>query len=261
MMRYIHASRPAVWRGFQPITTPELDLTSETAWQQVFDDDALLSIAVTPDGLADSIVTVQGSDRVFALPCVERMNVTEFLRRLKASETSSDDVVYLQSQDGNVYRREGAGGDEELARLQPHVVSEVPCLSSALGSSPDAVNVWVGSSRSVTSFHRDPYENAYYVASGRKIFRLLSPAEGYALDIGWWKTASWRRRDGAWQLDRETYRDMPLVPWTTYDPSRDGSLKPLTIIVEEGETLYLPAGWWHHVSQEPGDSGLCVAIN
>lgn len=230
----------------------------------MFGDDAALSIAVTPDGLADSIVTEKSEEPVFALPHVQRLDVTTFLRRLRASEDrneKSDSVVYLQSQDGNVYRREGEG-EEELARLQAHVVPDVPCLSEALGDRPDAVNVWLGSSRSVTSLHRDPYENAYCVVSGRKIFRLLSPAQGYALEIGWWKTASWRRREGVWELDRETYQNAPLVPWTTYDPAGERTaIQPLEVVVEEGETLYLPAGWWHHVSQEPGDQGLCVAVN
>jgi quercetin dioxygenase-like cupin family protein len=35
----------------------------------------------------------------------------------------------------------------------------------------------------------------------------------------------------------------------------------MTIVVNAGEWLYLPAGWWHDVRQEEGDEGLCVAVN
>lgn len=31
--------------------------------------------------------------------------------------------------------------------------------------------------------------------------------------------------------------------------------------LEEGDTLYLPADWWHKVEQEEGEGGLAVAVN
>ena len=44
-------------------------------------------------------------------------------------------------------------------------------------------------------------------------------------------------------------------------PELPGSLPdtahPIVIDVKAGETLYLPAGWWHHVRQ----SGLSIALN
>ena len=41
---------------------------------------------------------------------------------------------------------------------------------------------------------------------------------------------------------------------------------PLTVTVSEGEILYLPAGWFHHVSQEcgvwdDGEIAPCIAVN
>jgi len=33
--------------------------------------------------------------------------------------------------------------------------------------------------------------------------------------------------------------------------------RPYSITLRAGETLYLPAGWWHHVTQE----GLTIALN
>jgi len=37
--------------------------------------------------------------------------------------------------------------------------------------------------------------------------------------------------------------------------------KAVEVEVKAGETLYLPAGWWHRVSQSPGEGGLAVAVN
>jgi len=55
---------------------------------------------------------------------------------------------------------------------------------------------------------------------------------------------------------------MPSVRWSSIlHPERPRSLPdtahPIIIRVEAGETLYLPAGWWHHVRQ----SGLTIALN
>jgi jumonji domain-containing protein 7 len=64
---------------------------------------------------------------------------------------------------------------------------------------PDAVNLWIGDSRSVTSIHSgesdnsfarfvngpsapDPYENIYCVIRGKKIFTLFPPSEGWLLE-------------------------------------------------------------------------------
>jgi len=69
-----------------------------------------------------------------------------------------------------------------------------------LGLPPDAVNLWIGDSRSVTSVHSgenkkkpyktqvngpfvsDPYENVYCVMRGKKIFTLFPPSESWLLE-------------------------------------------------------------------------------
>lgn len=70
--------------------------------------------------------------------------------------------------------------------------------------------------------------------------------------------------------------DLPPTPWIPIDPTEPASsprnrpfgqrfsraLPPLTVEVHEGETLYLPAGWFHHVAQRANtNSGLCVCVN
>jgi jumonji domain-containing protein 7 len=62
---------------------------------------------------------------------------------------------------------------------------------------PDAVNLWIGDDKSVTTIHsgeylspsrnhimtmfEDPYENIYQVIRGRKLFTLLPPTDSWAL--------------------------------------------------------------------------------
>jgi hypothetical protein len=71
------------------------------------------------------------------------------------------DVCYLQSQNGNLYSCNhftSAGTEDncELANLRGDVPAEIPWCSEALGRHPDAVNLWIGDSRSVTSIHSGP---------------------------------------------------------------------------------------------------------
>ena len=54
----------------------------------------------------------------------------------------------------------------------------------------------------------------------------------------------------------------PPVRWSSVtDPAAPGSIPPdahpITITVNAGESLYLPAGWWHYVRQ----TGVTIAVN
>lgn len=50
------------------------------------------------------------------------------------------------------------------------------------------------------------------------------------------------------------------VPWVEalHPPSEAVAIE---VEVQAGQTLYLPSGWWHRVSQSPGEGGLAVAVN
>lgn len=80
--------------------------------------------------------------------------------------------------------------------------------------------------------------------------------------------------------------DPNLVSWASIDPMSVSShpsqtsstgttreeedlvryARPIHVELNEGESLYLPSGWWHHVSQssltrDGEDRGACIAIN
>jgi jumonji domain-containing protein 7 len=50
------------------------------------------------------------------------------------------------------------------------------------------------------------------------------------------------------------------VPWveSTIYPK---PIEPIIITLNKGETLFLPAGWWHAVDQKEGPGGAAVAVN
>ena len=65
----------------------------------------------------------------------------------------------------------------ELACLQQLFPKSFPWAEDAFGTGPpDAINLWIGNEYSISSMHKDHYENLFYVCSGEKMFTLCPPA-------------------------------------------------------------------------------------
>ncbi|CEQ40537.1 SPOSA6832_02173, partial [Sporobolomyces salmonicolor] len=138
----------------------------------------------------------------------------------------------------------------------------------------------------------DPYENLYLVLRGSKTFTLLPPSEAYCVHERLYPHAAYAYADadsppspadapapdgpaseprgasrGAFSLVRTT--PARLVPWIALDPTtpaareeaaaagegaypRYALARPMTVTLEAGDVLYLPALWYHHVTQVPG---------
>jgi len=154
---------------------------------------------------------------------------------------------------------DNSGGQElepsEFEPLRADVPSEISWCSQAFGRTPDAVNLWIGNSSSVTSIHSDPYENIYTVIRGTKHFTLLPPTEGWCLRERMYPHATYTRPSPTSTL---TLTPSPAtaspIRWSSItNPHLPDTLPPeahpIHISLEAGETLYLPAGWWHHVRQ------------
>eukprot|EP00906_Rhabdomonas_costata_P007328 RCo010509 len=71
---------------------------------------------------------------------------------------------------------------EEYQQLKEDVPSGLmEWGSEVFGVSPDAVNFWLGGGSSVSSTHKDHYENLYAVVVGCKHFTLLPPWDRHLL--------------------------------------------------------------------------------
>ncbi|KAL4434322.1 hypothetical protein ABPG75_000763 [Micractinium tetrahymenae] len=137
----------------------------------------------------------------FALPHQVKMPLRDFLALLRSSRQKpaggsdsaaglaggkgcSGVVPYLQYQNSS------------LTAEVPQLLGDVDLLLSwatqAFGGLPEAVNLWIGDERSVTSWHSDPFENIYAVVAGSKTFTLMPPADLYRMRLKQYSQATYR---------------------------------------------------------------------
>ncbi|KAH9943270.1 Clavaminate synthase-like protein [Epithele typhae] len=281
--RLVRIARPVLIKGMASILALSAILPVDAdgpekwspEWISQVMGDRPISVAVTPNGWgprADAVTRGPDGRLYFAEPHTELMPTRTFLDALSSEwnppEGALDGIHYLQSQNGNIFtsRYFAMSGEEDPSEFEPlreHVPSEIPWCSDALDRSPDAVNLWIGDEKSVTSIHSDPYENIYTVVRGAKHFTLLPPTEGWCMKERRYPHATYQRVPGTSKLELvPSDPATALVRWSSVaDPTDTAALPPdahpIHITVQAGETLYLPGGWWHYVRQE----GFTVAVN
>ena len=258
-----------------------------------------VTVAVTPNGQADAVCDVSvAHDRAyckkcFMLPCQRDVPFTEFMDHAAHGSTAShadckdtqqecmgsghsqpstdrlgtsSEVMYLQQQDNNLRT--------SFPELVHEVEEELQWASEAFGAGPEAVNLWIGNDRSVTSFHKDHYENLYAVVAGEKVFTLLPPSDSYRMQLQKFPVATYQ--DTSHGLQAVLEPDSTVL-WSPIEDLTDGSApatqqqcplyadpelpEPLRVIVRPGELLFLPSLWWHQVEQRAGKDGLVIAVN
>ncbi|GAX20755.1 hypothetical protein FisN_7Hh066 [Fistulifera solaris] len=135
---------------------------------------------------------------------------------------------------------------------------------------PQAVNLWMGNECSVSSMHKDHYENLFYVASGEKVFTLCPPADAPFLYEQECESGQflWDADRQEWMVqleedanDNYSVGDPQRTRWIAADITMKHNDKyleafpllkythPVEVKVKEGELLYLPALWFHRVTQ------------
>lgn len=264
-MRYVARNTPFVARGAAS------SWKAVRTWSAPFLRNALAShtvnVAVTPWGNADAPTPGPSGASVFAKPWEEEQPFPVFLdyviKQEKGGLDAAAEVRYAQTQNDNLR--------QEYSALYSHVQRDIPFARIALQRPPEAVNLWIGNSRSVTAMHRDNYENIYVQILGRKHFVLFPPLCQPCVNEQLLQPYTYRRSEDGARLDL-TPDDVPeeeAVPFATWDPDRpeenttaySSLAQPMRVTLNPGDMLYLPAMWYHKVSQSCLEDGICVAVN
>ena len=272
-MRYVARNRPFIVRNGAK------DFKARTRWNAEYLKKVMqgqnVNVALTPHGNADSVVTLSERDdyQLFVKPYETEEPFEDVLVRIQQQEQEEGyegPTAYAQTQNDNLRN--------EYSTLFADVPKSIPFARIALEQEPDAINFWLGNSHSTTALHKDNYENIYVQILGQKHFVLVPPVEAPCVNERSIVVATYRPRDDT-SKDSTQLRKSDLViaiddpdqriPFATWDPDlpnpRYGLYsqysRPLRVTLEEGDMLYLPALWYHKVSQSCSDEGICCAVN
>ncbi|KAF9624287.1 hypothetical protein IFM89_009195 [Coptis chinensis] len=225
-----------------------------------------ISLHLTPNGLADSVIPYSNNTLCFASAHVEKIPFPNAIKKIISTDLSY--VAYAQEQN-DCFRT-------EYSALSGDVESDISWASEALGCLPEAVNLWIGNHKSQTSFHKDHYENLYVVISGEKHFTLLPPTDFHRLYIESYPAAQYHFHKDSGEFSLELEEPVRYVPWCSVNPyplpetKAEEMLKfplyfngpkPFECTVKAGDILYLPSMWFHHVRQTLDSEGRTISVN
>ncbi|KAM3422946.1 hypothetical protein BST61_g429 [Cercospora zeina] len=265
-MRHVARNRPFVVR--KAATSWRAVRLWDASYLREVMGDAAVNVATTPKGNADGLVEDRHGNLILVEPYEKKEAFGDFLRYVQAEmhlaeqERSNRNVKYAQTQNDNLRA--------EYSALFADVPDSIAFASAALDAEPDAVNFWLGNERSVTALHKDNYENVYVQVRGQKHFVLLPPIEMPCVNEVPIQFARYQPSDGdESRLEPQVYEQNEPVPTPIWDPDEPDarasqyskSSKPMRVTLEEGDMMYLPAMWYHKVSQSPGEEGFSCSVN
>lgn len=148
---------------------------------------------------------------------------------------------------------------------QCHIFDLPPTLSSDFLPAPRlvtetgkndvyATNLWIGSPPTYTPLHKDPNPNLFVQLAGLKRVRILGPGDGMGVFMhvrnqiassngGGGGGASIRGEEMMMGAERGVLED---VVWGNHsETASDKSIVGYDVLLERGDVLFIPKGWWH----------------
>ncbi|GAB7363992.1 hypothetical protein MBLNU230_g4552t1 [Neophaeotheca triangularis] len=275
-MRYVAKNRPFIVRR------AAADWPAVQDWNAAHLLETLgshpVNVSITPHGNADAIVPnpPDNNGAIFVEPHEETEPFDQFLSyvqnqaRQPPASPDRGNVKYAQTQNDNLR--------DEYSSLFTSVPATVDFATEALAQPPDAINFWLGNRHSTTALHKDNYENIYVQIRGTKTFTLLPPIAQACVNEAQVRTGRYVPSVPTTNTNTNTTLSIqPSTPTSTipqtplWDPtfptSNPTPYTPLASAVtlnptlREGDLLYLPALWYHHVTQTEGDEGFSCSVN
>lgn len=126
-------------------------------------------------------------------------------------------------------------------------------------------SIWLGLEPTNTPLHRDPNPNLFVQLCGAKVVRLLSPENGdrvfHRVQQQLGRSSGNSRIRGAEMMEGLEREAFYRAVWESKE-DHPGSLLPIQeAILEPGDALYIPKGWWHSVKSTLSDGRLNGSVN
>ncbi|KUL84452.1 hypothetical protein ZTR_06165 [Talaromyces verruculosus] len=151
---------------------------------------------------------------------------------------------------------------------QAHISDLPPSLSSDFAPAPRlvtetgkndiyATNLWIGAPPTYTPLHKDPNPNLFVQLAGLKRVRLLKPGDGMAVFMRVRNQISSQSQGGGASIrgeemmmgsERAVLEDVVWGDHHHSDTESDSPSKRMEgydVLLERGDVLFIPKGWWH----------------
>jgi hypothetical protein len=159
-----------------------------------------------------------------------RMPLRDYVARVLAAGESND--LYMVANNRNLAKELGPLLSD--VRL-PEDLFRTESLASGAA-------FWLGPAGTVTPLHHDTSNILFCQVIGRKAYKMVAPTETRLLDDARAMYAA---------VDPEQ-PDLARFPWWP-------EVKVVDDVIEPGEALFIPVGWWHHVRAL--DVSVSLAVN
>lgn len=118
-------------------------------------------------------------------------------------------------------------------------------------------SLWAGRPPTRTPLHRDPNPNLFVQLAGTKVVRLMKPDAGRKLYMSVRSSGHAHMRGEEMMVGDENARLEEAV-WGD-DGSANRGVHGWEAVLESGDGLYIPLGWWHSVRGV--GSGVNASVN
>ncbi|CAK7238589.1 MAG: hypothetical protein STHCBS139747_000005 [Sporothrix thermara] len=157
----------------------------------------------------------------------------------------------------------------QMPRLQSDIAIPDACYTSTSTSTSAAedydsdvdtdvlMNAWLGPPGTITPLHTDPHHNLLAQVVGRKYVRLYAPEQTAALrprgreaggvDMGNTSTVDVGAVEGWDENEDMAGKEGEMGVEETEEAVAFRAVPYVDCILEPGDTLYIPQGWWHYV--------------